>query len=468
MNMADASVTALHIRVQRLVRLYAWPGLSVAELLCDCRDPTSVAYDIVGQDLSAQHLTYGDLRAESERFASALAGLGVRAGDRVATLMESSREYLVTLMGIWRLGAVHVPLITAFAPPAVAFRLIDSKARVVVCDPSQRLKLQPGECIPADPNWQVITTGPPDQGDFGFHALLASASRAVAPVVTGSDAPIIHIYTPGTSERPKAVVVPAKALAAFHAYAEFALDLQLDDVYCCAAEPGCAYGLYCGVLGAFTTGVRSVLLQGGISAERTFAVLCNQGVSNFAATPAVYRSLRASGVAIPGKLTLLRRASSAGGPLASDVNAWAKSVLGVEIHDHYGQTETGMLINDHHAPFLKKPTKTGSMGQAMPGWTAVVLRGRADEPAALNEVGRVAMDLSKSPLAWFTGYLDDPKKSAEKFCGNGRWYLTGDLGRIDEDGYLHFSSRDHDVMTTAGYRFGTFKLPESVCLPVVA
>jgi acetyl-CoA synthetase len=80
---------------------------------------------------------------------------------------------------------------------------------------------------------------------------------------------------------------------------------------------------------------------------------------------------------------------------------------------------------------------------------------------ALNEVGRVAMDLSKSPLAWFTGYLDDPEKSAEKFCGNGRWYLTGDLGRVDEDGYFHFSSRDDDVIIMAGYRIGPFEV-ESV------
>ena len=454
------SLTGPHTRLPQLMALYAGPRVSVAELLCDGRDPTAVAYDIVGQDLSVQHLTYGELRAESERFASALAGLGVRAGDRVATLMGKSREYLATLMGIWRLGAVHVPLFTAFAPPAIALRLTGSKARVVVCDPSQRPKLQPGEHIPADPGWQVITTGPADQGAHSFHTLLAGASRTVAPAVMGGDAPIIHIYTSGTTGRPKGVVVPAKALAAFHAYAEFALDLREDDVYWCAADPGWAYGLYFGVLGTFTTGVRSVLLQGGFSAEQTLAVLCNQGVTNFAAAPTVYRSLRASGAAVPGKLAL-RCASSAGEPLTPEVNEWAKSVLGVEVYDHYGQTEAGMLINNHHEPSLKKPLKAGSMGQVMPGWTATVLRGDADEPVALNEVGRVAMELSKSPLAWFTGYLDDPEKSVEKFCGNGRWYLTGDLGRMDADGYFHFSSRDDDVIIMAGYRIGPFEV-ESV------
>lgn len=459
-NMATGSVIAPLTRVQQLMALYAGPQVSVAALLCDRRDPASVAYRIIGQDLAVQHLSYGGLRAESERFAAVLAQLGVRAGDRVATLMGKGREYLVTLMGIWRIGAVHVPLFTAFAPPAIALRLIGSKAKVVVCDSSQRAKLEPGDVFPVDPAWRVITTGPADESALNFHSLVADASRMSAPAITGGDAPIIEIYTSGTTGRPKAVVVPARALAAFQAYAEFALGLRDDDVYWCAADPGWAYGLYFGVLATFTTGVQSVLLQGGFSAELTFAVLSNQGVTNFAAAPTVYRSLRASGASAPGRLSL-RCASSAGEPLTPEVNEWAVAVLGVPVHDHYGQTEAGMVINNHHQPSLHRPLKTGSMGQAMPGWTAVVLREHEDEPAAVNEVGRVAMDLRESPLAWFSGYLDDPQKSAEKFSANGRWYFTGDLGRIDEEGYFYFSSRDDDVIIMAGYRIGPFEV-ESV------
>jgi acetyl-CoA synthetase len=460
MNMAIASVSAPLTRVQQLMALYSGPQVSVAALLCDRRDPASVAYRIIGQDLSVQYLHYGELRAESERFASVLAQLGVGAGDRVATLMGKSREYLVTLMGIWRIGAVHVPLFTAFAPPAIALRLTGSKAKVVVCDSSQRAKLEPGDDIAANPAWRVITTGTADERALNFDALLANASRVSVPVMTGGDAPIIHIYTSGTTGRPKAVVVPAKALAAFQAYAEFAFDLRHDDVFWCAADPGWAYGLYFGVLASFTTGVQSVLLQGGFSAELTFAVLCGQGVTNFAAAPTVYRSLRTSGASIPGRLSV-RCASSAGEPLTPEVNEWATSALGVPVHDHYGQTELGMVINNHHQAALKRPLKAASMGHAMPGWRAVILRDDADEAAAVNQVGRVAMDLSNSPLAWFTGYLNDPEKSAEKFSADGRWYLTGDLGRIDEEGYFYFSARDDDVIIMAGYRIGPFEV-ESV------
>jgi acetyl-CoA synthetase len=455
-------------RVEQLASRYSGARLCVAARLCDAHEPTSLAYRIIAPDLSVQALSYGELREESERFAAALTEIGIRAGDRVATLMGKSREYLITLMGLWRVGAVHVPLFTAFAPAAIAYRLSGSHAKVVVCDSNQRAKLLPSDELPASAPWRIITTGIADSDALNFHTMLAGAKRPSAAAVVGAEGPIIQIYTSGTTGRPKAVLVPARALAAFQAYAEFALDLQQDDVFWCAADPGWAYGLYFGVLASFTTGVRSILLQGGFSAELTLEVLRTHGVTNFAAAPTVYRSLRAAGVPNPGPFKL-RCASSAGEPLTPEVNLWAEGCLGVPVHDHYGQTEVGMLINNHHHAALRRPLQSASMGHMMPGWTAVVLREHEDVPASPNELGRVAMDLTRSPLAWFNGYLDDPGKSAERFVGNGRWYVTGDLGRVNEEGYFYFSSRDDDVILMAGYRIGPFDVESVMNLhPAVA
>jgi acetyl-CoA synthetase len=130
--------------------------------------------------------------------------LGVRAGDRVATLMDKSREYLVTLSGIWRIGAVHVPLFTPFAPPAISMRLNGSRAKVVVCDPAQRARLDPGEGMSANPGWRLISTGQADERALAFQTPMAGAGRFPAPVITNGDAPIIHIYTSGTTGLPKA------------------------------------------------------------------------------------------------------------------------------------------------------------------------------------------------------------------------------------------------------------------------
>jgi acetyl-CoA synthetase len=418
-------------RVEELIARFGAPDVSVAKLLCDDHDPSALAYRIVAPDLTVVDLTYGELRRESERFAAAMTDLGLGEGDRIATLMGKSREYLIALMGIWRMGAVHVPLFTAFAPPAIAERLIGSKAKAVVCDAAQAGKLDPSEVIPRYPQWRVITTGPGTDESLSFHELLDSGGPALPAAAVGGDAPLIHVYTSGTTGRPKGVVVPVRALAAVQSYAEFGQGLRPSDMFWCAADPGWAYGLYFGILATFTTGTPSILFEGGFSAETTMAVLSQQGVTNFAAAPTVYRALRSSGIE-PANLRL-ERASSAGEPLTPEVNAWAETALGVTVHDHYGQTEVGMLINNHHHPDAGRPIKPGSMGQAMPGWTATVLHPKRAEEVGPNVVGRVAMVVAESPLATFSGYDRDPAKSATKFTGGGKWYLTGGRCQSNEE-----------------------------------
>jgi acetyl-CoA synthetase len=454
---------ALLARANELVAIYGDPKASVAALLCDRHPPDALAYKIIASDGCAIDVTYDALRTASEQFAAALATLGVGPGDRVATLMGKSADYLVTLLSIWRLGAVHVPIFTAFAPAAIAFRLVSASAKVVVCDPSQRHKLLPGEAMPADAIWKIVVAGPlNDHGSdtLQFSELVRSHAPGLPAAILGGEAPLIQIYTSGTTGKPKGVAVPTRAVAAFHAYAELGLGLRSDDFYWCAADPGWAYGLYFGVIASLATGVPSVMLTGGFDVEATYAVLA-QGVTNFTAAPTVYRSLRGSPISPPRGLKL-RCASSAGEPLTPEVNDWAIDALGVPVHDHYGQTEAGMLINNHHHPALARPLRAGSMGIPMPGWSALILRDHEDVPADDGEPGRVAIDVARSPLAWFSGYVDNPKKSAEKFAAGGRYYLTGDVGRQDADGYFRFSSRDDDVIIMAGYRIGPFDVESAI------
>lgn len=451
------------MRMEQLLKTYHDPHASVAGLLCDRHPSQAVAYTIVETDLSTRVLTYGELRKASERFAAALADLGVQPGDRVATLLGKSAEHLIAVMGIWRLGAVHVPLFTAFAAPAIAMRLLGSHTKVVICDETQRPKLRPGEDIPADAPWRVVVAGTPlEAADLGFDNLLTSHDPGFPAAGLGGDAPLVQLYTSGTTGRPKAVVVPIKGLASFHTYMEFGLDLRHDDIFWNAADPGWGYGHYLGIIGSLCTGTPSVWLNAAFTPELTWAVLAKMQVTNFAAAPTVYRSLRAADLPVPQDLPL-RAASAAGEPLTPEINEWAQATLGVAVHDHYGQTETGMLINNHHHPALRRPLKPGSMGHAIPGWTAVVLEDDRDEPASQGTLGRIAFDLQASPLAWFTGYLDEPQRSQEKFSTDGRWYLTGDAGKADGEGYFSFLSRDDDVMIMAGYRIGPFDV-ESVLL----
>ncbi|AQA22257.1 hypothetical protein BTZ20_2268 [Rhodococcus sp. MTM3W5.2] len=452
-------------RVRELLEQYDTPQACAADLLCDRHPDTDVAFTVIEGDLTSRDLSYGELRAESTRFAAALAELGVEPGDCVATLMGKSAELVVALLGIWRRGAVHVPLFTAFASPAIAFRLASSGAKFVVSDQNQLAKLAPGEDIPADAPWRVIVAaGEPESADqLRFADLLAAHTAedpAGAAVAVGGNGPLVQLFTSGTTGTPKGVPVPVRALASFHAYQEFGLDVRSDDVFWNAADPGWAYGLYYALLGPLAAGTRSLLLHSGFSAPLTWQIIEKFGVTNFAAAPTVYRSLRADTTPVPEGLSL-RRASSAGEPLTPDVVAWSQSALGVEVRDHYGQTEHGMFIVNAWADGLREDVRPGSMGRPLPGWSCAVLLDEADEVAPAGTPGRVAIDTEDSPLMWFTGYVDAPEKTAQRFSADGRWYITGDAGKTDEDGHFFFSSRDDDVIIMAGYRIGPFDV-ESV------
>jgi len=201
-------------------------------------------------------------------------------------------------------------------------------------------------------------------------------------------------------------------------------------------------------------------LHAGFAAELTWRVLSELRVTNFAAAPTVYRGLRNARSPAPDDLVVWC-ASSAGEPLKPDVVAWAEQALGVPVHDHYGQTELGMPIANGWHPDVRQPLKPGSMGHALPGWSAAVLSDDRDEILPAGTLGRVAIDVERSPLMWFSGYHDSPEKTAERFSADGRWYFTAEAGAKDADGYFFFSARDDDVIIMAGHRIGPFDV-ESV------
>ncbi|KUO05682.1 AMP-dependent synthetase [Streptomyces caeruleatus] len=440
------------------------PQACAAELLCDRHPAGAVAFTVIEADLSSRDLTFGELRRDSARCAAALAGIGVDPGDAVAVLMGKSADLVVTLLGIWRRGAVHVPLFTAFAPPAIALRLEASAAKAVVVDADQRHKLLPGDDMPAEAPWRIVVAGgQPAEGELSLGGLLATYSgdepegRAVA---RGGDAAMVQLFTSGTTGTPKGVPVPVRALASFQAYLEYGLDVRRDDVFWNAADPGWAYGLYYAVLGPLAAGHRSLLLHSGFSPTLTWRVMREFGVTNFTAAPTVYRSLRNDVASVPDGVRL-RTASSAGEPLTPEVISWAEQTLGVPVRDHYGQTEHGMVIVNGWADTVRSPLLPGSMGRPLPGWSAEILHDERDEPAPAGTAGRVAIKVADSPLMWFSGYSGAPEKTAERFSADGRWYLTGDAGSRDEDGYFFFSARDDDVIIMAGYRIGPFDV-ESV------
>ncbi|NKZ02009.1 AMP-binding protein [Nocardiopsis alborubida] len=435
---------------------YDTPTTSVAHLLCDRHDPHAIATTEIGPTLEATTLTFGELAQRSRDLATGLADLGITAGDRVATLIPKGTDLTVTALAVWRLGAVLVPLLSAFAPSAINERLTDSGARLVVCDAEYRAKLGPG----ADHPWYIATTAaePAHEGDHTLAGLAARAATAQpAPdAAVGGAGPLAVVYVSGVIGPPRGVRVPVRALAAMHAYHHYGLGVRDDDVYWNTADPGSAYGLYHGLISPLLAGHNSLALRAGFfDPELTLDVLGVHGVTNLAADPTTYRTLRAATKTLPPEV-MVQSLASAGEPLAPDVIDWVADVFGVPVRDHYGQTELGWCVGVANGDTGQEPAALppGAIGPALPGWRVQILEAISDDPAPLGAYGRVAVDLAHSPLAWFDGYIGHEGASQVRFTPDHAYYLTGDTGIQDRQGSLFFSTRDDGAILTYRYRIG--------------
>jgi acetyl-CoA synthetase len=436
------------------------PAVPLAELLCDrhatAADQLALRYrDGTG---AARTYAFAEMRDHSARFATVLGSLGVAQGDRVATLLPKSPELMIATLGIWRLGAVHVPLFTAFGPQAIGFRTGHSATRVIVTDTTNRAKLA-GEdlCVVTVEGQDGAVVG---SGDVPFWSAVAAAEPLAEVVQVSGDDPFILIYTSGTTGQPKGVEVPVRALTAFAVYMRFGLDVRDDDVYWNIADPGWAYGLFYALVGPLLLGLPTLFLNAPFKVESVLEVLRTDGVTNFAAAPTVFRAMRAAGVGDVLDGLHLRVLSSAGEPLNPDVIAWAEHTLGVPIHDHYGQTEQGMMVVNHHAPVLRQPLRSGSMGVPLPGFRAVIVDDAGHELGP-GEEGQIGLDIAQSPLSWFRGYYQAPESADQRIIG-GRYYLCGDAASRDADNFFYFTGRTDDIISSAGYRIGPFEVESAL------
>ncbi|WP_253762177.1 AMP-binding protein [Ruegeria sp. HKCCD4332] len=402
--------------------------------------------------LDGHHETrsFVELRDEAARFANLLKKQGIQPGDIVAGLLPRTPDLVTVVLGALRVGAAYQPLFTK----AIQDRLTMSGAKLVVTDAANRKKLGGVEDCPPI---ATIANTPQElvAGDIDYRRTMAALSSEFAPVLRNGDDLMFMMATSGTTGPAKGVPVPLKALTAFRSYMVEGIGLQHEDVFWNIADPGWAYGLYYAVIGPLQLGHATTLVEGPFTVDSTYDVISKLGVTNFAGAPTAFRLIIAAGTERASQLrNQIRCISSAGEPLNPEVIRWFKSELNAPIKDHYGQTETGMLVNNHHG--LEHPVRPGSAGYVMPGYRVEVLA-EDGSIADLNEPGQLAVNIAESPLLFFGGYLNKGNKSIE----NG-YYLTGDTVERDEDGCITFVGRNDDVITSSGYRIGPFDVESAL------
>ncbi len=427
-------------------------GLNACIECCDRHvAPDGVALYWEGQDGRSATYSFAQLKDLSARFAAFLAAGGVRPGDVVAGLLPRIPELLITILGTWRAGAVYQPLFTAFGPKAIEHRLKLSEARLVVTDPPNRPKLD--EVSQAPP--VVVVDGEATGEDLSFWTEIERREPVFEPVLRRGDDPFLMMFTSGTAGLPKALAVPLKALLSFLVYMRDAVDLRPEDKFWNIADPGWAYGLYYAVTGPLLLGHATTFYDGPFTVESTYRMIEKYEITILAGAPTAYRLLIAAGPDAARRVKgRLRAVSSAGEPLNPEVIRWFARYLDAPIHDHYGQTELGMVVCNHHA--LAHPIRPGSAGRAMPGYRVAVLD-EEDRELPAGRPGVLAVDIPRSPLFWFSGYWRQPTPAI-----SGGYCRTGDTVELEPDGSIAFVGRSDDIITSSGYRIGPFDVESAL------
>jgi len=432
-----------------------------------------VALRLIGRHSEVRQLTYRELEAETNRFANVLCGLGIGAGDRVFVLAGRIPELYVTALGTLKNRSVLCPLFSAFGPEPIRQRLGIGAGRVLVttADLYRRKMAAIRGGLPQLEHVLLVgregeVTQEPGTLDLG--KLMSEADdRFQIPPTDSEDMALLH-FTSGTTGTPKGAIHVHDAVVTHHVTGTFALDFHEDDVFWCTADPGWVTGTSYGIISPLTHGITSVVDEGDFDAERWYRILQDHRVTVWYTAPTAIRMLMRAGTDLAKgyDLRALRFIASVGEPLNPEGVVWGQEAFGLPIHDNWWQTETGGIMIANYPAVDIRP---GSMGLPLPGVEAAILRrdehGKVvlEGDAAVVEETAAQGELALRP-GWpsmFRGYLHEEERYRDRFVGG--WYLTGDLARMDEDGYFWFVGRADDVIKSMGHLIGPFEV-ESVLL----
>ena len=415
-----------------------------------------VAINWEGAGDEACTITFDDLSHLTNQVASVLLEHGIVPGDRVGVLMQKIPELYASLLAIWKIGAIFVPLFTAFGPEAIRYRLEDSQTKILITHERFRGNVESG----ISGLQQIFVVRPEGaslrEGDRDLHEAMKTATATVEPATVLPDDTAILLYTSGSTGMPKGAVLSYKFFIFHVPYLRYACWLKPEDNFWCPADPAWAFGL----LNAFVPLVlgNAILVYDGLFEPELFCKFLEKyEITNLAFAPTGFRVLAAAGDELINKYKIkLRAISTAGEPLNVDTVNWSMKKLGLSIYDQYGFTELGMLICNYNC--CDMAIKPGSMGYPVP-WHRVSLVDENGKEIDGKEPARIAIHKDQYGF-YFKGYWNDEVRTKEAYIGD--WFIPADVAAKDEDGYYWFDGRSDDVITSAGYRIGPFEVENSL------
>jgi len=382
--------------------------------------------------------TYRELADGSERIAAILADRGIGRGDAVAYVGENSPEFLQVLFACAQLGAVFVPVNTRLAPPEMAHVITDSGARAIIHDPEFAERIIPG--MEAGRIGTVIVTGEGATGFPGLAALMAGTEPGFRPAQVSLDDPAAIIYTSGTTGKPKGAVLSHGNLTWCALNCIIDYDLVSDDVALMISPLFHVASLGMGALPVILKG-GTLVLEKGFEAGRALELIQQHGVTMLSGVPTTYQMMADHPDWARTDLSTLRKLTCGGSAVPTRIlNAYEER--GMHFSQGYGMTETSpgatALAPD------KTREKQGSVG--LPHFfTKVRISDGQGGQAPVGVPGEIEIT---GPNV-FLGYHGLPEATAEAFTEDG-WFRSGDVGYLDEDGYLFIADRVKDMIISGG------------------
>ncbi|NXX37823.1 ACSM4 synthetase, partial [Tricholaema leucomelas] len=402
--------------------------------------------------------SFEELGYLSRKVANVLSGpCSLQRGDRVLVILPRIPEWWLLNVACMRTGVTIIPGTTQLTARDIGYRLLASKAKCIVTT-----DLLAPAVDSVGPKCQFLKTklivSASSRAEWlNFSDLLKAASSVHNCVKTKSQDPMAIYFTSGATGSPKMVE---------HSYGSIGLgsflcgrywmDLTASDIMWNLSDTAWVKAAFGSIFGPWFQGsCVFVHAMPHFDSGAALETLCRYPVTTLCGSPTAYRML------VQHHLTryefkALKHCLTAGEPLNPEVMAQWESQTGLTIYEGYGQTETGFIC----ANMKGMKIKPGSMGKASPHYDVQIVdeTGSALPPGT---EGDIAIKVgAKRPFTFFTQYLDDPVKTASTVRGN--FYITGDRGSMDEDGYIWFMGRSDDVIISSGYRIGPFEIESAL------
>lgn len=379
-------------------------------------------------------LTYADFFARSGQIANALVAAGVVPGDRVAVQIQKSPEALALYAGCVRAGAVFLPLNTAYTPAEISYFVGDAEPRLLVCDPAAAGDL---DAIARDNDATLLTLDGAGDGSLMQAADAKSAEFETVPRVASDLAAIL--YTSGTTGRSKGAMLSHENLLSNALTLVDVWQFTADDVLLHALPIFHTHGLFVATNILAAVGGSMIFLP-GFKLEPVLAALPK--ATSMMGVPTFYTRLLASPDFTGDLVAHMRLFISGSAPLLADTHVAFEERTGHRILERYGMTETNMNTSN---PFAGE-RRPGTVGFPLPDVDLRIVAPDSGEDVAKGDIGVIEV---KGPNV-FQGYWRMPEKTEAEFRADG-FFITGDLGRIDKERYVHIVGRGKDLIISGGY-----------------